>query len=348
MHVTMNDSVPGGTSDQARCGFRLSLRATGPGSAGTARAPRLGILPPSEIVSLTSRTGSSFVRRARDNSDVDISLVVLGSGQDGGAPQFGSHRAAAGTRTASSIAVIIDRNSVLLFDATPDLRQQYRALENLLDPRDARSPVDAVFVTHAHMGHYGGLMHFGKEATATHMTPLHAPASVLEFLDANEPWATLLRSEHLVGHATDDSDVSYGPITVHAIPVPHRADFSTTVAYSIHVEGRPWVLYLPDIDGWDRWPEAVDVIGAHPINLLDATFGDAGEVPGRPIEEIPHPIVTDTIERFADLGAERRIVLTHLNHTNQLGVIGSPIRSESEAAGFEVAFDGMRIEYGEV
>ncbi len=277
---------------------------------------------------------------------MDISLVVLGSGQDGGAPQFGSHLAAAGTRTASSIAVTIDRDVVLLFDASPDLRQQYLMLETFLEPRDARSPVDAVFVTHAHMGHYGGLVHFGKEATATHMTPLHAPASVLEFLDANEPWATLLRSEHLVGHATDDSDVSYGPITVRAVPVPHRADFSTTVGYSICVEARPWVLYLPDIDGWDRWPEAVDVIGAHAISLLDATFGDPGEVPGRSIEEIPHPIVTDTIERFAALGRERRIVLTHLNHTNELGMIGSPILAEAEAAGFEVAFDGMRIDYG--
>jgi pyrroloquinoline quinone biosynthesis protein B len=278
---------------------------------------------------------------------VEISLVVLGSGQDGGAPQFGSHHAAAGTRMASSIAVTIDRDRVLLFDATPDLRHQYRMLESLLDPRDARAPVDAVFITHAHMGHYGGLMHFGKEATATHMTPLHAPASVLEFLDANEPWATLLRAEHLVGLATDDSDVSYGPITVQAIPVPHRADFSTTVAYSIHVGGRPWVIYLPDIDSWDRWPEGVEVIGGHPISLLDATFSDPGEVPGRSVAEIPHPIVTDTIERFAALGRQRRIVLTHLNHTNQLGVTGSPIRADAEAAGFEVAFDGMRIEYGE-
>lgn len=273
---------------------------------------------------------------------------MLGSGQDGGAPQFGSHRAAAGERTASSIAIAIDRTRVLLFDATPDLRQQFRALEDLLDSRDARAPVDAVFITHAHMGHYGGLMHFGKEAAATDMTPLHAPASVLEFLDANEPWATLLRSEHLVGHSTDDSDVEYGPITVQAISVPHRADFSTTVAYSIHVEGRPWVLYVPDIDGWDRWPEAVDVIGAHPVSLLDATFADPGEVPGRSINDIPHPIVTDTIERFASLAEGRRIVLTHLNHTNQLGLIGSSIRTEAEAAGFEVSFDGMRIEYGEV
>ncbi len=277
---------------------------------------------------------------------MDISLVVLGSGQDGGAPQLGSRSAAAGTRTASSIAITIDRERVLLFDATPDLRYQYLGLEALLDSRDARTPFDAVFITHAHMGHYGGLMHFGKEAAATHMTPLHAPASVLEFLDANEPWATLLRSEHLVGHATDDTDVSYGPITVRGVPIPHRADFSTTVAYSIEVDRRPWVLYLPDIDGWDRWPDAVDVIGSHPISLLDATFSDAGEVPGRSIEEIPHPLVTETIERFASVARERRILLTHLNHTNTLGAIGSPVRAAAEAAGFEVAFDGMRIEHG--
>lgn len=272
---------------------------------------------------------------------MDVELVVVGSGQDGGNPQFGSLDGIGPQRTASSVAVIADSDIVLLFDASPDLRHQYRRIVGRTPHRAATTPVDAVFVTHAHMGHYGGLIHFGKEAANTKGIPLHAPSSLLEYLDANEPWASLMRQHNLIGLATEDGPGRYGPFGVTAIPVPHRADLSTAVAFSIAIDGEPWVLYVPDIDAWDRWPEAHATLGQHRIGLLDATFGDPDELGDRPMDLVPHPLVDDTIARFGDLSDDVHLVLTHLNHTNPFSDPATPEHQRAIAAGFSIAHDGM-------
>lgn len=264
-------------------------------------------------------------------------LIVLGSGQDGGSPQLGTPRAVGEPRTASSVAVLLDE-SVLLLDVTPDVRHQWTRWVG------TRADLPAsVFVTHAHMGHYAGLVQFGREAAATDHLPLWAPRSVLDFLEHNEPWATLLTEGYLRPNAVEDGPMIHGRIAIHAVPVPHRAEFGDTVAYSIRVDGDAWALYLPDIDGWDRWPDADAVVGAHHVALIDATFGYSDELPHRNLEDIPHPHVIDTIERFAHLTDGRRIILTHLNHSNRLADPGSDLRTMAERAGFEVASDGMEI-----
>ena len=160
---------------------------------------------------------------------------------------------------------------------------------------------------------------------------------------SNEPSATLLTEGFLVPHAVEDGPLTHGRVAVHALPVPHRAEFGDTVAYSIRIDGDPWALYLPDIDSWDRWADADAVLGAHDVALIDATFGATDELPNRSLEVIPHPIVTDTIDRFAHLTEGRRIVLTHLNHSNRLADPDSDLRVAAERAGFEVASDGMEI-----
>jgi pyrroloquinoline quinone biosynthesis protein B len=270
------------------------------------------------------------------------SLIVLGSGQDGGTPQVGSQNTRAAERTASSIAIVSDEHDPVLFDATPDIRRQYR---RLCDHTRATPDFDGVFITHGHMGHYVGLVHFGKEAGAAHHLPLFALESVLSFLDANEPWATLLRDDHLEPVPMDEAAASIGRLTVRAIPVPHRAEFTDTAAYSVSVDDRPWVLYLPDIDGWDQWPDAEAVIAEHPVSLLDATFSDVEELPGRDISEIKHPLVPDTIERFAHLSAERSIILTHINHSNPLGEPDAEVTRLAHDKGFVVAYDGMVLDH---
>jgi pyrroloquinoline quinone biosynthesis protein B len=272
---------------------------------------------------------------------MDVRLIVLGSGQDGGAPQFGAPRGRGPTRTASSVAVVAD-GSILLLDASPDLRAQYETLGTALG--DASPAIGAVGITHGHMGHYAGLVHFGKEAADTVGIPLIATSSVLAFLGGNEPWATLLAAGNLEGVPIDDAPVQLGPLSIEGIPVPHRADFTTTIAFSIGIDGHPSVLYLPDIDSWTAWPEAEETIAAHPIAFVDATFGDPAELPGRDLSAIPHPLVTDTIERFRHLTDETAIVLTHLNHSNGLADPDSPLAASAIAAGFIVAHDGLEIE----
>ena len=193
-----------------------------------------------------------------------MKITVLGSGQDGGLPQFASPHphdgsAVAGTipwRSASSLLVETSGNQILL-DASPDLRTQWAGRTN---------PPDAVALTHGHIGHYAGLVHFGREVANTSGVKCHLTESMHAFLMANQPWRQLfdlgnLRAETANPYVCDDYRVDL-------IDVPHRAEHTDTVAVSI--DGR--LLYLPDIDSWESWVDARSVIDSHEIAFLDASF----------------------------------------------------------------------------
>jgi hypothetical protein len=104
-------------------------------------------------------------------------------------------------------------------------------------------------------------------------------------------------------------------------------------------------LYLPDIDSWEAWaaaPWGLDVralAAAADVALLDGTFYSAGELPGRNLAAIGHPLATETAERLAGLRGE--IALIHLNHTNPLHHPG-PERDWLAARGLRVAEAGER------
>lgn len=244
-------------------------------------------------------------------------------------------------RTASSVALVGSDAPRVLFDASPDLRIQYASHLAHRFP-SSRNPVDVVCITHAHMGHYAGLVHFGKEAAASTDIALHTDASVIAFLEANEPWRSLFTGGHMRGIPTG-TPLVLGNVSISAAPVPHRAEFGATVAFSIAVDGQPWALYLPDIDAWDLWDDADAVLAAHRVCLLDATFRTHTELPDRDLRAVPHPPVLDTIERFAGLTRERQMILTHINHSNPLADPASDLHRAALDAGFTVAFDGLEI-----
>jgi pyrroloquinoline quinone biosynthesis protein B len=161
------------------------------------------------------------------------------------------------------------------------------------------------------------------------------------FLGSNAPWGALVDHGHVALHHVDVHHRFrvWPDLELEFIPVPHRHDGSDTVAIS--VEGS--ALYLPDIDSWAEWAEATEVVASHRTALLDATFWSAGELPGRDLGEIPHPLVPDTLERFGDLAQDRRLILTHLNHSNPVSDPRSPQYAAVLEAGFEVAVEGMVI-----
>jgi pyrroloquinoline quinone biosynthesis protein B len=278
----------------------------------------------------------------RDNSVMTYSLIILGSGQDGGSPQVGAESSKGLVRSASSIAVTSEEGTVLLFDASPDIRSQYQCLAAHCG---YAPPLDGVFITHGHMGHYADLLHFGKEAASADGLPLFAPSSVLDFLKENEPWATLITGEHLLPISIDDATATLERITVTAVHVPHRAEFTATVGYSIAIDDNPWVFYLPDIDGWDEWPAADEVFARHDVCLIDATFSSMDELPGRDIAAIKHPLVPDTIARFQHLTRDHTMILTHINHSNCLGARDADITSLAHELGFTIAHDGLVINH---
>jgi pyrroloquinoline quinone biosynthesis protein B len=258
-------------------------------------------------------------------------VTVLGSGQDGGLPQAGAahpfdDEARTGTireRTGPSL-LVEDGAASLLCDVSPDFRLQWWK---------RTSPPGAIALTHAHIGHYAGLVHFGKEVMAADRIPLHATDSMLRFLGGNAPWKALLDDRVLV----PAPDRTWADRQIELFPVPHRGEFSDTVAVSIGGS----ILWIPDIDDWAAWPDATAVISSHDVAFLDATFWASDELVGRDVSEVPHPLVPDTLERFA--GLSTRLVLTHLNHTNPLCDPGSPESAIVHAVGFEIASDGLTL-----
>jgi pyrroloquinoline quinone biosynthesis protein B len=259
-------------------------------------------------------------------------LVVLGIAQDGGMPHIGCVKepcasARRGERPAARVACLglTDGARTFLFDATPDLPAQLHAM-------GARRP-DGVFLTHAHVGHYLGLAFLGKEALGGKGIPVYATESMRAFLGRDAPWRLLVEEGRI--DLRDNARVDLGGgMMVESFRVPHRAEVSDTVAYVIRGPRRS-ALFVPDTDTFEKWDRDVrGVVEGVDLAFLDATFWSADELPGRAVKDVPHPLVPDTMERLAGLGA--RVCFLHLNHSNPL--FDDPARVEPQ--GFRVAREG--------
>jgi len=273
-------------------------------------------------------------------------VTVLGTAQDGGLPQLGCNesrceaaRADSSQRRLVTSLLLNDprSGSHWLFDASPDIREQ-------LGPE----LVNGVFLTHAHIGHYLGLAQFGREVLGAHDMPVWAAPRMRDFLAHHGPWSMLVGTHAIeLREMPLESEVELASdLHVSALVVPHRDEFSETLAFIIRGPQRS-LLYLPDIDKWERWDLRLeDVLARVDVALLDGTFFADGELPGRSMAEIPHPFVVETLERLRDAPPEVRakVVFTHLNHTNPACDAGSEARARIEAAGMRVAQDGERIE----
>lgn len=274
--------------------------------------------------------------------------VVLGIAQDGGLPQAGCRRkcCASGRRANVASLALVDPAAKRwwLFDATPDFRAQW----GLMARAAPACTLAGVFLTHAHMGHYTGLAHLGREVMGARGVPVWAMPRMREFLAGNGPWDQLVRLRNVELRAlAADSAISLGDsLVVTPFAVPHRDEYSETVGYRI-AGPRGAVVFLPDIDKWERWDRRIeDVLGDVTAAYLDATFFDGTELPGRSMREIPHPFVAESLQRFAPLPAttRARVRFIHLNHTNPALVPASAERLRIERAGMRVAKEGERVE----
>jgi pyrroloquinoline quinone biosynthesis protein B len=269
---------------------------------------------------------------------------VLGTAQDGGVPQLGCRSKcceSAQRRFVTSLLLTDPHSgSRWLFDASPDLREQMQLARPGL--------FDGIFLTHAHIGHYLGLAQLGREVMGAHGIPVWASPRMEDFLSKNGPWSQLvdlheieLREMPLRGEVKLAPDLS-----VSALRVPHRDEFSDTLAFVIRGPHRS-LCYLPDIDKWERWDLRLeDLLAKVDVALLDGTFFEDGELQGRSMAEVPHPFITETLARLASAPPELRakVVFTHLNHTNPACVAGGAAQKRIEAAGMRVARDGELIE----
>ena len=278
------------------------------------------------------------------NLQAQSRLVVLGTVQDGGSPHImclkscctnlSSEEKAA--RQVTALGLSSGTTDYYLFEASPDITLQMQQMHTL-----GYLNLAGIFLTHAHIGHYMGLLYLGREAWGANKVPVYAMPRLRTFLKENGPWSQLLDLENINLQVLEDEKPHQLPQGIKVTPfvVPHRDEFSETVGYYIAGPNKT-ALFLPDIDKWNKWEKDIaEVIKAVDYAFIDASFYDAAEINYRPIAEIPHPFVVETLERLNELEKKdrKKVFFIHMNHTNPLLNVKSEATKKVEALGFSIA-----------
>ncbi len=283
-------------------------------------------------------------------------LVVLGIVQDAGYPQMGCTKTCCTAywegkeekKHITCLALVDSKTKQYwLFEATPDIGSQLHKLQSYLPVKDDYTP-DGIFITHAHIGHYSGLLQFGREAMGAQSVPVWAMPRLDSFLRNNGPWSQLVNLDNIrLNKLHADSTVALNPsLKITPVKVPHRDEFSETVGFLVESD-RKKVLFIPDIDKWEKWgKDILAEIGKVDIALLDGTFYRNGELPGRDMSEVPHPFVEESLEKFSALSSaeKAKIIFIHFNHTNPLLRKTSQEKDKVKKSGLGVAEEDMIIE----
>ena len=291
---------------------------------------------------------STPFERSTSVEELDVSLILLGTLQDAGAPQIncnkkccqGLFEQADLVRRVSSLGLLdFNTQKKYLFDATPDISKQLHALKKA-SPIATSSIVDGIFLTHAHIGHYTGLMYLGKEAVNATEVSVFTMPKMSSFISNNGPWSQLVTNRNIaLQPLVANQPISLSP-TLQVTPflVPHRDEYSETVGYLIEGPHKK-ALFIPDIDKWNRWElNLTTELKKVDYAFLDATFYSAKELGNRDMSQIPHPSVLETIQTLKDLSMEERakVIFTHFNHTNPLLDITSEATKKVLALGFKI------------
>tara|TARA_B110000261_G_scaffold43850_1_gene51524 strand:+ start:4079 stop:4987 length:909 start_codon:yes stop_codon:yes gene_type:complete len=280
-------------------------------------------------------------------------ITILGTAQDGGFPHIGCQKKCCddfykGILPKQQVVSLglVDKESQqkFLFEATPDISTQLADLEK--NHLKTNTIIDGVFMTHAHMGHYAGLLYFGKEALGKKDIPVYAMPKMKEFLSNNGPWSQLVTTQNIVFlDLQKDSIVPLSnALKVTPFLVPHRDEFSETVGYKIEGNTNS-ALFIPDINKWSLWEKnIVEEVKKVDYAFIDATFFKEGEI-NRPMSEVPHPFIEETVALFENesLATKNKVIFIHFNHTNPALQSNSKERNDLELLGFRFATEGQRF-----
>ncbi len=279
-------------------------------------------------------------------------LIILGIAQDAGYPQAACQKACCTSvwdkqtnpKWVTSLGIVWPETAQCwLFDATPDFKHQLQTLQS----EPSQPELSGIFLTHAHIGHYTGLMHLGREVMGASKIPVFAMPRMKYFLNNNGPWSQLVQLKNIkLQPLQADSLIRLNPnLKVSPFLVPHRDEYSETVGFKIEGPKRT-ILFIPDIDKWGKWNRnIIEEIQKVDMAFIDGTFFKNGEIPGRDMSEIPHPFIEESMQLFQKLpdALKEKVYFIHFNHTNPV------LRPESEARkqvlknGFKLAEQGKRI-----
>lgn len=281
-------------------------------------------------------------------------ITVLGISQDAGYPHIGCQKECCNNyyngkfkkqKVVSLGLIDLDNKQKWLFEATPDISTQLADLEQ--HHLKTNTLIDGIFLTHAHIGHYAGLMYFGQEALGKQGTKVFAMPKMKNYLTNNGPWSQLVELENIVFKKlkNDSTIILNNNLKVTPFLVPHRDEFSETVGYKIRGD-KKIALFIPDINKWEKWEKSiVEEVKKVDVAFLDATFFKEGEI-NRPMAEIPHPFIEETVALFKNESeaTKNKVVFIHFNHTNPALQKTSKEKENLEKLGFKFAFEGMNFE----
>lgn len=285
--------------------------------------------------------------------DTDPYIYVLGVAQDAGYPQSGCYEKHCmpawedpGLRRGAVSLGLIDPvvEKKYIFEATPDFPAQLYKLE--MEAPSDRFDLAGIFVTHAHIGHYTGLMFLGHEAMGASEAPVYAMPRMFDYLQTNGPWSQLVNYQNIIlSPLQADKTEMFGRLKVTPFLVPHRDEYSETVGYRIDGPNKS-AIFIPDINKWSEWrTDLSDLVKSVDYALVDATFYADGELPGRDMSRVPHPFVVESMKALEHLdeGERNKVWFIHMNHTNPLLDAGSKESQEVKALGFNIAIEGLRL-----
>ena len=283
-----------------------------------------------------------------------VSLHILGTMQDAGSPHIGCKNECCealflnpdASRKVVSLGIIDhENNKTFLFEATPDMPTQIKLLKEYANSE--KETPDAIFITHAHIGHYTGLMYLGKEALGATKTPVYAMPKMKVFLENNGPWSQLVDLKNISLKELKNNTAIQLTKNISVLPflVPHRDEFSETVGYKI-IGPNKSVLFIPDIDKWSKWNTSIiKEIKNSNYAFVDGSFFDGDEINNRDISEIPHPFVIESMKLFKNLPEteKAKINFIHFNHTNPILNKNSEQHKLVLDKGFSISHFGQKI-----
>jgi pyrroloquinoline quinone biosynthesis protein B len=265
-------------------------------------------------------------------------IEVLGNVQDGGVPHLGcgcsvceAAREDANNQKHNSAIMIKeddeDDSVKYLVEATPDVRYQIKG-----------DYLDGVFISHGHLGHITGLLHFGEEAIDTDHLPVYVSEKTKHFICSNDPYRLLVDRDNIdVTEFNDGEKTEIQGGKIEAVEAQHKRLNTDTLGFMIHGPNKK-LFYLSDIHQWTE--KTLNKVRESDVAIVDGTFWNEEEIDR--YEEVPHPVMKETMHKAEDW--DTQIIFTHLNHTNPALREDTEEREELEERGFKVAQKGMEIE----
>jgi pyrroloquinoline quinone biosynthesis protein B len=295
-----------------------------------------------------------------------LSVLVLGSAAGGGFPQWNCgcglcRLARAGDprvrpATQASVAISGDDENWVVIGASPDLRQQILQTPRLWPTSGLRhSPIKGVVLLGGDVDALAGLLVLRERQPLT----VYGALEVLDLLRTNRIFGVLspalVRLQPLAAEAPVDCGAGLR-LTLLEMPgkIPlYLESMGATEpepgpnhAACLEANGRRVIVAPACADITDRVHQQLD--NADVVFFDGTLFTDnemivagLGEKTSRRMGHVPVSGPGGTLEGLADLSGRR--ILLHINNSNPILLAGSPERQQVEAAGFEIAHDGMEV-----